>query len=466
MKKINEKKKKNFSFLFLFFVFGGSVFFGWALFFLSSPFAFSFRVENSLSSPLEEKEENFFSEIEIEKEEKDFDERGEEKIKYISLPSSVKAVYMSQCVAGTPSFRDDIVRLIEETELNSVMIDVKDYTGGISFPSDNKDLAPYVSKKCGARDMKDFIASLHQKGIYVIARITVFQDPLYAEMHPELAVHFKDPKGAVWKDHKGLSFIDVGAKPFWDYIVTLSKEAHKIGFDEINYDYVRYPSDGPIKNMDLPWTNEKDKSVVLEDFFEYLHTEMTKKDAYPLGIDPPILSVDLFGMTTTSTDDLGIGQILEKALPYFDFIAPMVYPSHYPKGFNGWNNPNTVPYELLHFVLGSAVKRVEAEKTKIPHKKGEKIFEIKKTQSEDVSGEISYKEESLFTGMYTKEVYEKNVIRPWIQDFNYGGNYGPKEVRAQIQAAYDLGLDSWMLWAPSNRYTKEALEKSTEKKFE
>lgn len=374
---------------------------------------------------------------------------------YVPIPESVRAIYMTQCVVGTPWFRSELVDLIEETELNSVIIDIKDYTGKLAFTTDHPDLRDSVSDKCGARDMKGFIATLHEKGIFVIGRITVFQDPYYANKHPELAVKFADPPGMVWRDHKGLAFIDVGAKPFWDYILTISKEAHALGFDELNYDYVRYPSDGPMSNIKYEWSGDRVKAEMLEEFFVYLSKEMRNPNNYPVGVKPPIISADLFGMVTTNYDDLNIGQVLERAMPYFDYIAPMVYPSHYPRGFNGWENPNTVPYELIHFVLSSGVRRAVADRTRVPHFGGEPIMETVIVPPVATGTPTTTKE--VFTGYYTKEVYDPNIIRPWLQDFNYGGTYGPAEVRAQIQATYDAGLHSWMLWAPSNRYTREAL---------
>lgn len=375
---------------------------------------------------------------------------------YIETPKAVKAIYMTQCVVGTPSFRTDLVELIDETELNAVIIDIKDYTGKIAFTTDNPDLVNSVSDQCGARDMPSFIELLHSKGIYVMGRITVFQDPYYSLVHPELAVKFASPAGAVWKDHKGLSFIDVGAKPFWDYIVTLSREAHKLGFDELNYDYVRFPSDGPMQNISFDWAKDTEKQVALEEFFAYLHKEMKDESAYPKGITPPKISADLFGMVTTNYDDLNIGQVLERALPYFDFIAPMVYPSHYPTGFNGWKDPNTVPYELIKFVMDSAVRRTIATESPIPVLGSEPIMET--VVVPPVSSTTATTTKEVATGKYTKVAYDKDKIRPWLQDFDYGGDYDIAEVKAQIQATYDAGLDSWMLWAPSNRYTKGALK--------
>lgn len=149
---------------------------------------------------------------------------------------------MTSCVASSASFREKLVKLIEDTELNAVIIDIKDYSGTISFKSDNSVLVN-GGKGCVSGDMKEFVQELHNKNIYVIGRITVFQDPYYTKKRPDLAVKMSD-KETTWKDYKGLSFIDVGAKEYWDYIVELSKASYALGFDELNYDYVRFPSDG------------------------------------------------------------------------------------------------------------------------------------------------------------------------------------------------------------------------------
>jgi hypothetical protein len=355
-----------------------------------------------------------------------------EKIKYVKIPEQVKSIYMSACVSSTRNFRQELVDLVEQTELNSIIIDIKDYTGTISFDSG---LEGDGGEGCRANDMKEFIADLHERGIYVIGRVTVFQDPFYAERYPELAVK-KASDGSVWSDFKGIHFIEVGAREYWDYILDLAKVSHQIGFDEINFDYVRFPSDGNMKDIYFPFSNDvivKDpingKAVALEEFFKYLHTEIEK---YNSGLEdwrePMITSADLFGMVTTNYDHLNIGQVLERALPYFDYIAPMVYPSHYPDNFNGWADPNKVPGELIHFVMETGVERVEALKN------------------------------ATSTPEHVREKLHINQLRPWLQDFDYGGDYDIAEVRAQIEATYDVGLNSWMLWAPSNRYTRGALK--------
>lgn len=368
-------------------------------------------------------------------------------VTHVPLPESVRAVYMTACVAGTPAFRDRVISLIERTELNAVVIDIKDYSGTISFPPQDERLqTAWQEARCGARDMASFIASLHEKGIYVIGRITVFQDPLQTRMRPDLAVR-KASDGDVWRDHKGLSFVDVSAREHWDYIVALAIESYAIGFDELNFDYVRFPSDGNMRDIAFVHTGTKSKPEALELFFAYLQRALSdpgkfadvRHEGTGRATSTPYLSVDLFGMVTTNTDDLNIGQVLERALPYFDFIAPMVYPSHYPSGFMGLGNPNLYPYEIVNRAMREAVRRAAATTTSVAA-----LTHVQKGTSTPP--------------LYSKEQYAPETLRPWLQDFDYGGDYGPKEVRTQIQAAYDAGLTGWMLWAPSNIYTEAALE--------
>ena len=338
---------------------------------------------------------------------------GATLVTHITTPESLKAIYMTSCVAGTPSWRESLKKLIETTELNAVVIDIKDYTGMISFP--NSFPKTDTSRGCLVSDMREYIQTLHASDIYVIGRISVFQDPSYTSLFPELAVK-KKSDGSVWKDYKGLSFIDVGAKPYWDYIVDISEEAYALGFDELNYDYVRYPSDGNMQDTSYTWAvSTTTKPEMLKSFFEYLHDKMSGTGAK--------LSVDLFGMTTTVESDMNIGQVLENALPYFDYIAPMVYPSHYPKTWNGFANPADHPYEVIKIAMSKAVEREQ------------KWF--------------------IASGIATST---PSKMRPWLQDFDLGATYGADKVRAQIQATYDSGLTSWMLWDAGNKYTKEALQ--------
>lgn len=341
---------------------------------------------------------------------------------HLPTPDPLYGIYMSQCVVGTPSFREELVSFVEETALNAIVIDVKDYTGTIGFRAMDPRLAPVSLTECGAADMKEFVQSLHDKGIYAIARITVFQDPTYTKAHPEQAVQSVSRPGQPWKDNKGLSFVDVSSKPYWDYIETLSKETYALGFDELNYDYIRYPSDGSMK--DAQYINP-DKPAALEAFFKHVHDAVT-----PTGA---ILSADLFGYVTVHTDDLGIGQVLERALPYFDYVSPMVYPSHYNKGFAGLADVNSDPYTIVYTSLVGAVMRTIATTTI--------VAALAETPIASTSPQL-----------FKKSAYPATVIRPWLQSFDYPVPYTPAMVAAQIKATEDAGLTSWMFWDAANKY--------------
>jgi hypothetical protein len=331
---------------------------------------------------------------------------------------------MSGWVGGNVKLRSKIVDLIDTTELNTVVLDIKDYTGKLSFlVEDNQALKAIGSGENRIPDVKEFIGELHDKGIYVIGRISTFQDPYFVKIHPEYAV--KTKSGAIWQDRKGIKWLDAGAEPVWEYFVNLSEESYALGFDEINFDYIRFPSDGNMKDIMYEYGQGRSKHAVLKDFFAYIDENLRKKKNIPI-------SADFFGMVTTNTDDLGIGQVLEDGLEHFDFVSPMVYPSHYPPDFNGWKNPNTKPYELIHYTLSKAVSRVIAMNSPATSTTSATSTEVKNIQQ----------------------------IRPWLQDFSFGGiTYTADMVRAQIKATNDVGLNGWLLWNASNVYTKDALLK-------
>jgi len=329
---------------------------------------------------------------------------------HVTTPDQVKGIYMTSWVAGTPSLRKNIVRLVDETEINTLVIDIKDDTGKVSFEIWDPELKKEGSEEIRIRDLRDFIGSLHEKNVYVIGRIASFQDPYMVKKYPARAVK-RASDGAVWRDRKGISWIDAGSQEHWKYLALLAKEAHNAGFDEIQFDYIRFPSDGNMKDIAYTYSLGKVKREVIKDFFAYLDSELGDSDLK--------ISADLFGMVTTNTDDLGIGQVLEDAFPYFDYISPMVYPSHYPTGFNGYKNVNAVPYEVIKFAMDGAVKRLKR---------------------------------------YNDTVASTTVeLRPWLQDNDYPVPYTAAMVRAQIKATNDSGLDSWLLWDAGNTYTRAAL---------
>ena len=329
-------------------------------------------------------------------------------VPHISTPEHVKAVYISAWVAGSKKYLDPIVKLLDTTELNSIVIDVKDSTGRISFNVDDPELTKYGASEKRISDIKALTTFLHQKNIYIIGRVSVFQDPYLTKLKPEWSITRKSD-GKVWKDHKGLSFLDPANMEVRKYITAVGLNAYNSGFDEINFDYIRYPSDGDMKNINYRLIDGKTRADNIEEFFKYLSLGMKKDQNVPI-------SADLFGLTTESTDDMGIGQVWEKALPYFDYLCPMVYPSHYPAGQDGYKNPNSHPYEIVNVALAGAV-----------------------TKTNKASQDI-------------------NKIRPWLQDFDLGAIYTKDMVMAQMKATYDNGLKSWMLWDPTNKYTPAALQ--------
>jgi hypothetical protein len=348
------------------------------------------------------------------------------KVEHVPTPDVVRGAYVTACYAAEPSLRAKVVALADKTEVNALVIDIKDWSGTVSFPIKDAGLAADFSHGtgCTVPDMEAWLAELGQKGIYRIARLTVFQDPAYAKSHPDQAVQRGD--GSVWQDRKGIAFVDAGAKPYYDKVIALSKEAYVLGFDEVNYDYVRYPTDGDIRAAVYPYSGatlaaggDNVKATVLRGFFKYLDD----------GIEDgaPVISADFFGMTTNAEDDMGIGQVLEDGLTYFDYLAPMVYPSHYPATWNGYANPNANPGGVVRDAMRFAVNRANwlAEATTTPE--------------------------------WVRQKVSPKQLRTWIQDFDYGGDYDAADVRAQIDGSAEVGVPAYMLWDPGNHYTDSAV---------
>jgi|GEM_PF-162658 len=375
-------------------------------------------------------------------------------VTHISTPDAVRGVYFTNWSAGTPSFRKNMLSLLSSTTLNSVVIDVKDYSGRIGFNLDENGTSSSLQKIVNMGsvqdripDIKEFIGKLHKMGIYVIGRVAVFQDPYAVKVRPEWAVIDKRT-GKPWKDSGGAYWLDPNNKEVWNYISTIGHGAYNIGFDEINFDYIRFPSDGAVSNAvyssstiyyktvtttknasttKIASTTKSmattsavvvrprimNKPAVLKSFFSYLHDQFAS-DGIPI-------SADVFGQTTSDSGDMGIGQHLENALPYFDAVAPMVYPSHYIDGFIGYQNPADHPYQIVKYAMDMAVERAKVASS------------------------------------------SPLIFRPWLQAFDLGAIYTPDMVRLQIKAAYDAGLTSWLLWNAGSVYKREAVATDVEK---
>jgi len=348
-------------------------------------------------------------------------------------PKDIKAIYLTAYTASNDKRMTEIIDLVNKTELNAVVIDLKDYSGHILFDTQSDFLKKFGTEKVLIKDLEGLINKLHQNGIYTIGRITVFQDPILAEARPDLAVKNKQTND-LWKDNGGLAWLDPAAPEIWNYIFVLSKSAMRYGFDELNFDYIRFPSDGILSNMAFPvYDGQVEKARVLKDFSEYLSANLR-----PWGIK---ISADVFGLTTVFNHDMNIGQVFENFLPYFDYICPMVYPSHYESGFLGYENPAAHPYEVIKYSLDKAQERIDQ-------------FKEKQTVGD------------------TSQNIKVAVLRPWLQNFDLGATYNASMIIKEKEAVYDSlcpnwkteGFDNcsnysgWFLWDPRNIYTPSALE--------
>lgn len=354
---------------------------------------------------------------------------------HLETPQPLKAVYLSSWVASSPKPFAHVMDLVTSTEINAVVLDIKDATGKISFLVDDPTISSTGSPDNRIKNIKEFIEALHAKNIYVIGRISTFQDPYLARAKPEWALK-KKSDGTVWKDRKGLPFLDPANPDAVNYLIALGKASYDLGFDEINYDYIRYPSDGNIKDIDYKLSAGKTRADNITAFAQQLHDELKKEP----GIK---ISADVFGLTTTETTDMGIGQVFDRMLPYFDYIAPMIYPSHYAKGEYGIKVPAEQPYETIMKALAGAKRKTRALAT---------------THTTVPSG-TSTVTTTTVDEVQAAALYAK--VRPWLQDFTLGKTkYDVTRVVAQIKAAHDSGIDSWMMWDPNNRYTTDAYQKN------
>jgi len=320
-------------------------------------------------------------------------------------PFAPKAVYLSFYGIGDQTLREAALNLIETTELNALVIDVKGDRGRIPYKSEVP-LAAQVGAQdiITIKDLGGLLSFLRGKGIYTIARIVVFKDGPLALARPDLAVRL--PDGAVWNDREGLSWTDPFNKEVWDYNLAVAAEVARHGFDEIQFDYVRFP-DARGLVFSMPNTEESRIKTIAE-FLQAARQRLAPYNVF--------LSADLFGYVCWNLDDTGIGQTLASVAPYLDYLSPMLYPSGFHVGIPGFSDPVAHPYEIVYRSLARA-----RERTGLPPVR----------------------------------------FRPWLQAFrDYAFDrrpYTAKEIMRQIKAAEDFGANGWMLWNPRNEYSSEGL---------
>ncbi len=321
------------------------------------------------------------------------------------LQIEAKGIYLTAYSAGSLKKIEAILDLLDKTELNAVVIDIKDYSGKILYDSKIKLVNDLKTDENRLGDVTSLIKKLHAKNIYVIARQTVFQDPVLAEKKPEWAI--KNKSGRLWRDRKGLAWVDPSKKEVWSYNVDIAKEAIGFGFDEINFDYVRFPSDGNMSQAVYAVGGEK-KYEVMRDFYHFLNIKLNGEPAW--------LSLDMFGfvMEKKGEDDMQIGQRIVDAVDETDYISPMMYPSHYPSGHLGLKNPAQYPAKVLENGLKLGVPKFEDKRAK---------------------------------------------VRPWIQAFNLGAVYDAQKIRGQIDEVEKYTDAGWLMWNASNNYTDKGLKK-------
>jgi len=314
-----------------------------------------------------------------------------------------RAIYMTGLTAGYRERLLELVQLVKETELNAVVVDIKDRSGRTTYQTSVQAFQELGAVTTSIDDLQWVVKTLKENEIYVIARQVVFYDPILANARLELAV--EDVHGNPWRDYTGrINWTSPRQRDVWEYNLALSLEAARLGFDEVQYDYVRFPTEGDLSTINHEGYDET-RSESVSGFLSYARERLSKYGVF--------VSADVFGIILSTKHDSGIGQVLEDMANSVDIVCPMIYPSHYYSGSFGFDNPNANPYGVVFASLSYAMPRIEG------------------------------------TGA---------VMRPWLQDFSWKEPpYGPQEVRAQIDAAAAIGVGEWLLWNAGNRYTKGAL---------
>ncbi|KKT22405.1 MAG: hypothetical protein UW06_C0011G0011 [Parcubacteria group bacterium GW2011_GWE1_43_8] len=308
------------------------------------------------------------------------------------MPDEVKAIYITSQTAKLAKRMAELRQLIYDTELNAVVINTKEPFGPRIYP-----------------ELKVLVDELHKEGLWVIARHVVFQDDELAERQPELSL--KRASTANWQDRGGHGWVDPANREVWEYNLDIAQKTLELGFDEINLDYIRFPTDGDLNNIIYPsWDKTTPREEVLRDFLHWFKQGLRTKSPYV------VISIDVYGETFLRDFAGSTGQRMTTLAPEVDVVSPMVYPSHYRSGNFGYTNPATQPYGVVYGTL----------------EKGQLLFANA----------------------------PNTIVRPWLQDFHLGAQYTPAMVRAQITATTDAGNhNGWMLWNPKNIYSESALLK-------
>lgn len=327
-------------------------------------------------------------------------------------PVQAKGIFVTGAVAGTANTMPALTQLVEDTSLNAMVIDIKNDAGEVTYK-----MGLPLSQEIGAEvryvsDMPELIRQLKEKGIYLIARIVAFKDPILAEKKPEYAV--KNADGSVFHDNNGLAWVNPYHEEVWDYLIDLSKQAVELGFDEIQYDYIRFSTAKGISEADFGAESEgKTRQEAINGFLTKAYETLA-----PMGV---YVSADVFGtIICNESDGQLIGQDYVEMAKHCDYICPMVYPSHYVNNAYGIAVPDAKPYELIYAAVADGEEKLAS------------------AREEDASVHIAKQ-------------------RPWLQAFTATWvqghiSYQGKQLQDQINGAADAGVEEWLLWNASNNY--------------
>jgi len=323
----------------------------------------------------------------------------------------VRALYVNRFAAQSTKRMRQLIQMADETEINALVIDMKDEFG-LNFKTANAEWARNAGTAGTVRDLRGLLDTLRAHKILPIARLVVFKDSVTARVHPEWTIRRQD--NSVWRDKKGLAWVNPYHHELWNYNIGLGEELAKMGFGEIQFDYIRFPEPyASLPKQVFPGSDGVSKPDVLAAFLKDANARYDK-----LGVRT---TADIFGLVTTVGGPLEVGQWWEKISPQVDVVLPMVYPSHYPRGSFGLASPNAEPQKVISIAITRARERDQK------------------------------------LGITTPE-----HVRPWLQAFTLGKPpYGPVEIEAQKRGAYESGYDGWVLWSPGSKYEPflPALEK-------
>jgi len=375
------------------------------------------------------------------------------KIEFVSKSdkiTNVRALYYSAYATSRDSKIDEIIDIAKNTEINALVIDIKEIDGKTSFTLDADNFSTIIPVSNNRiSDIEWILRKLKDNNIYTIGRIVVFKDSYLAYKRPDLAIKWSWDTAQVWGDYKWNAYTDPGSQEVWDYHIEIASAAYQLWFDEINFDYVRFPSDWRISQTYYPKSNTTlienpkwGKMITMDRFSEYINRILKEKH-------PEIItSADVFGLVT-NTNLFQIGQNLESYSLYFDYVAPMVYPSHYAKWYLGQSVPDNAPYEIFYDSMKTAKSKIDT-------------LNIKIIEAQSGTGEVLIHwifQTSAPKNTLTEVDYNK--IRPWLQAFNctwcrWATPYNSYKFRRQIQAIEDLWFTSWWyVWNASARYEKD-----------